>query len=814
MSDIACTVRGYPHPLMKLEGSARKVGAIPVVSLSHTRFTQWAEQFRLSQFQRFLSLTGANIGNTGSYPRARAICAPYDNAGVAFPGAGYVQIVAGAVMNQCGADSIVTLIPGVDVNASSARHWIMLTVLIGGLPPGTTGTITVSRTADWYSGTPTVTISTTNVDGANGMVQEFEIADIISAPDTSAGETTNNLFSLYITASWTGSAPVSAHAFYNPANVTTGPVVPTTVPGDFTARTESDWQRTYAIGLQRPGVNGPWNLINGGWSPHLGHFSREWSAINATYIPLNGRRPPRICFGMPEWIMEYNFSTAQQGNYSIGTLSAYNGLKVKPRAWIGNELKELAYWPNSLGLSALTAVNNLLVGGTVGSPVTPAAGYFTVGSGPGFRNVRVRVYNFSSSGGATFSALTIAIRCGGTVIGTLNFTGLTMTGNEGSYLDLASVYPASRDMAALLEFDVQVTLSGTPGDFANARITAYVSPRIDIPIPTHCVGPGPIEAPGGYYAPGIIDPPALGGVLHCAAGVSSQAWSIVVGAGNTQARLISFLPPTTGLWRIKAPNGGNVTIGPYEFIVWPANGSTDAFLSQAGKRFFGGGSGSTDAVFNGTWTLESAALTQKVIAASGTTIAGADLCPNANGYLFGTIAIPSAGTWLVWVNQTVNNNTGLEVAISDTDPYVTADITASAILLPKNWYAGSTANFPSLATPPSSPANGDDYWIVTPATGIWTGREGQIARYDQNYGWQYVTPGADDFFYATLDGVASYWDGSQWLAVAGSKMIQLKITTTGAQTVYVRAQAYDPCRSDSTASIKPGGTLTIGWEAA
>src|SRR5690606_35929059 len=118
---------------------------------------------------------------------------------------------------------------------------------------------------------------------------------------------------------------------------------------------------------------------------------------------------------------------------------------------------------------------------------------------------------------------------------------------------------------------------------------AAFSPRIDIPVPTHVVGVDdegdPIEGPGGYLTGVTADPEALGGVLHCDAGVTSTSWSIGSGTSETHSRLISFIPATTGLYRVVPPSGATTqhTLGEVVFRQW----RQDAVVGRAGKRFYG-----------------------------------------------------------------------------------------------------------------------------------------------------------------------------------------------------------------------------------
>ena len=54
----------------------------------------------------------------------------------------------------------------------------------------------------------------------------------------------------------------------------------------------------------------------------------------------------------------------------------------------------------------------------------------------------------------------------------------------------------------------------------------------------------------------------------------------------------------------------------------------------------------------------------------------------------------------------------------------------------------------SITTPPTNPNNGDRHRIISPATGIWTGKENQIAIYEaSNEEWFYETYGEGSILY-------------------------------------------------------------------
>ena len=802
MVDRFITMRGaiYAQTLGRIVDDN---GEVPTFLYSEGRHFSWG---RVDYLSRFFSPSTRSLGFLGSYPKCRAIPVTYDDAGVNFPGSGYVQVVAGMPLGRTNASGVTQFITaGVTTRSAvpSARHWLFPTIVIGGIPAGTTGTITISRAADWQTGADAATLYTIAVDGSKGMCQTFEIAEVISAPANLPPSV-----NIYVTASWVGTAPRTAFLSHSPANIHTGPIVPTTLHGDFTARQENDWQRTYDFGMQYRPFKMQGNFIPGNWSPHWMHFTRDYSSGTAAAQSLSsGTRPCRIALGMPDWMLE----SSSQGDAS--TPANEHLQKVIPRAWINNELKELAYWTRSRGLKAWVAFSlQLTVFSAGGLQATYDSGWTALNTGPGWRNVRAQCYNDTSDYPfITLDVLTVEIRMDGVSQGTMDFTAETMTGLPGIQKDIADIYPASRTMASLLEY--RIILKGTAATSGSIRIPFYLtmSPRIDIPIPTHTVGADNLEAPGGYLAAGLADPTPIGGVLHCAAGVSSQAWSEVT--GTTQWRLASFVAPTTGLYKVMV-GAFNITLGRYEFGLSVQNSG----LAQAGKRFFGGAM-ATDASLNGTYTLTAVTMTPKVIAAAGTTIANADLSPVTDGALFGTVAIPSAGRWRIWGRWRIvasAETNSIEMAVSLTDPYCIDSIDDRDTIVP--WLPRDSV--PTLVTataPPGAPAHGTLRLVGTPATGVYAGHEGAIAYFDENLGWKLFDLGADDRTFATVDGVASFWDGEAWLDVSTMKNLECIVTTTGAQTVYLRANQSDPYLLAFRNAISPkanAATLTIGWEAA
>ncbi len=73
-----------------------------------------------------------------------------------------------------------------------------------------------------------------------------------------------------------------------------------------------------------------------------------------------------------------------------------------------------------------------------------------------------------------------------------------------------------------------------------------------------------------------------------------------------------------------------------------------------------------------------------------------------------------------------------------------------------------------LTVPPISPVDGERYIIASPATGAWSGKDDQIAAW-QDGAWIFYTPQAGWLAFVIDEGELVVWDGSSWVVTgAGS----------------------------------------------
>lgn len=70
-----------------------------------------------------------------------------------------------------------------------------------------------------------------------------------------------------------------------------------------------------------------------------------------------------------------------------------------------------------------------------------------------------------------------------------------------------------------------------------------------------------------------------------------------------------------------------------------------------------------------------------------------------------------------------------------------------------------------LATPPSSPANGDVYIVAASPTGAWSGKAGQVAYFDQV--WRFIEPKEGLMLWLNDENIHVVYNGSTWQASAG-----------------------------------------------
>ena len=74
-----------------------------------------------------------------------------------------------------------------------------------------------------------------------------------------------------------------------------------------------------------------------------------------------------------------------------------------------------------------------------------------------------------------------------------------------------------------------------------------------------------------------------------------------------------------------------------------------------------------------------------------------------------------------------------------------------------------------LASPPTTPEEGDRYLVPVAASGIWAGRSGEIAAW-QDGGWSYFTPRAGWVLYVENETTLLVYDGADWVVAGGGSV--------------------------------------------
>lgn len=413
-----------------------------------------------------------------------------------------------------------------------------------------------------------------------------------------------------------------------------GYVVPDTLPVGFTARNDADDHRMASL-------VGPLNarfILDSSNTFVTGAVQGAFPTVEVHQFMAQ--------LGMPV-VDDYNDSELN------------DGARPQLSFWVGDALKRSTY--QTLGYGWLTKKTSATTceGSTTGAPL--AGGEYPTGynfSGPGWRNIRAQfitdaVIDDIGVTGA-IDDITMRVYLDGVLFSTTVYTGPY---TADSVIDATNIYPAAATAQALCEITFEITMSGTGGpglSTGHVEFNVFLSPRIDIPLPWTVVGPNNECAPGGYLTGSLIDPPFAGPApSHCAAGVTSVVLTPTIGDLTVyEAWCASFIPPTTGIWRIvstlnsTAASIGKVTRGEHEFCLSPNSNilSLGGSLCRGGKRMFGAAIYASDLAL--TWTLTAIAQVQTAIPS------GAGLTVNAGhltdyGWFFGTIAIPAAGDYII-----------------------------------------------------------------------------------------------------------------------------------------------------------------------
>ncbi len=338
-----------------------------------------------------------------------------------------------------------------------------------------------------------------------------------------------------------------------------------------------------------------------------------------------------------------------------------------PCVWIGDTLYSTNYVTRALGTEILKDAEVVLTESfnTAGAHTHTQLAPFGTYYGPGCRNIRVYLLaDFTTSGvrSCTIDDITTKTYVDGVLSDTNVYTGPYTL---GSHFDIVDILPSATAEAKIeVKFEVHVTMgvagAGDSGAFSGNLSTRF-SPRCDIPLPYTVVGPNNEVAPGGVIT-SLLGSPLYNGeaAIHNAAGVTSCVFAMIHANSNVRGSFAcTFLPPTTGVWRVTSTITSGVTLGEFEFRI----GSRGSAIGRANKRFWGH-SPRLGATTTSTWALAAVTKVSTVIPPTGVSMVGKLTDGN---WFFGTIAL-APGSYRVTVPCAALS--GLLLALSVDDPYV------------------------------------------------------------------------------------------------------------------------------------------------
>ncbi|HCA27477.1 MAG TPA: hypothetical protein DEP05_07555 [Betaproteobacteria bacterium] len=128
----------------------------------------------------------------------------------------------------------------------------------------------------------------------------------------------------------------------------------------------------------------------------------------------------------------------------------------------------------------------------------------------------------------------------------------------------------------------------------------------------------------------------------------------------------------------------------------------------------------------------------------------------------------------VRLSHILENPPGQEHIVTDTPnlslPYITAaqaqkHVTHNEALRALDVLAQLNILDRDLSTPPASPADGDRYIVAAMANGDWTGKEDQVAAWQDN-AWRLYAPRQGWLAWIADEGIILSYDGSSWVGVA------------------------------------------------
>lgn len=119
-------------------------------------------------------------------------------------------------------------------------------------------------------------------------------------------------------------------------------------------------------------------------------------------------------------------------------------------------------------------------------------------------------------------------------------------------------------------------------------------------------------------------------------------------------------------------------------------------------------------------------------------------------------------------------------------------------------------------TPPGSPASGDRYLVSTAPTGVWIGKNNQIAEWN-GASYDYTVPVTNNTVYITASLTTKRYNGTSWVAYAGTALLQngntlgapVSVGTRDNQVMYLRTNNANRVRVNNS-QMNITGSLYIG----
>ncbi len=661
---------------------------------------------------------------------------------------------------------------------------------IFGIQPGSSGTITIERAANWidYTTTPTDTVWSLSVDSANGSNQSF-IVPVIEGPALSCDPSSGafSAMKLYFRSSWTGGYPVSQHIteLNSLSDIDNCAVVPSALPAGYTLNPNA-FESAFGAAHYLPSPR--WRAYPYG-CPGISPLNRGF----VTRSLVNGLVQR---FGQPE----------------VSTIANF---QVKPCIQKDGQLYQHTLFPACPTVKVDSDSQGISTNLTGPSDTVLTSGFKLAGIAPGWRNITVHAFGagHAPDPGATITWTSLEVQIGHLpgwiqhtsepesdfiVDSTVTWATEASAAGSGSTLLTGPINPSPDNIQnAYVYYRMRLTFNKPSPDGSYFFVSAEVllSRRCDIPLLWPAAGVN--EFALGGYKTGLLSTPVISqDIVFALAGSSSEAFPGGV-TPNTRGALVGFILPSSGLWRIlDAYNGATyrATAGEYEqhFL------RRTTQVGRAGCRFWGV---VDNLPASSTLTLQSRTMTvTDVPSGAGLSLAYAHVTDD--GWIFLKITAASAGTYTISLSGKPNyrmeaggTSTGFGVSV-----FIAASLTEQSCADPdfiasQEWWNGGSLAGTITATPPASPSSNDRYIVGDGATGLWAGEDGNIAVFSSlSHQWVFLRPNYSMYGAAASSGGVHYWRNpgdTAWTSSSGT-LLSMDVVVETPGDFYLRLGKNDP----------------------